>query len=169
MNIDQAFLELFLNKEELIWLPVTMVWQEWNYWIWVLSYTRGTWQKSFWLTSTVLELFIFCTCLSRHQFYSIQNHAVFSDCPQPSPIGSAHLLVGISLFWLLFLNKKKSPCIFPSSHNAQIGQLPMVTLAGFKSGLLPSYLITPFHVKVHRVEKVYLPEQHQSAGLRAAI
>jgi len=25
VNIDEAFPELFLNKEELIWLPVTMV------------------------------------------------------------------------------------------------------------------------------------------------
>lgn len=111
-GIVQAFPQLFLNKEELIWLPVTMVWQELNCWIWVLSYPRGTRQKSSWLTSTVLELFIFCMGLSRYQFYSIQMHALFSDCPQPSPIGSAHLLlVGISLFWLLFLSKKKSACI----------------------------------------------------------
>lgn len=147
MNIDQAFPELFLNKEELIWLPVTMIWQERYYWIWVLSYPRGTQQKSSWLTSTVLELLIFCTCLSTCQFYSIQMHAVFSDCPQPSPIGWAHLLLSISLIWLLFLKKKKkktkanqqTACAFPSSYNAQTDQLPVVTLARFKSSLLPFY------------------------------
>lgn len=51
-------------------------------------------------------------------FYSTQMHAVFSDCPQPNPIGSAQLLVGIFLFWLLFLNKIPAH-IFPSGHKAQ--------------------------------------------------
>ena len=169
VNIDEAFPELFLNKEELIWLPVTMVWQEQNYWIWVLSYSRGTRQKSFCLTSIVRKIFIFCTCLSRDLFYPIQMHTVFSDCPQPSPTGSAHLLVAISLFWVLFLNnnKKKIGLHFPKQ--SQLTTRSVTTLAGCKSGLLPSYLITPFSVEVCRVEKAYLPEQHHPAELQAAV
>lgn len=58
---------------------------------------------------------------------------------------------------------------FPKQSQGPIGQLPMVTLEGFKSALLPSYIITSFYVKVHRVEKAYLPEQDQTAGLWVAI
>lgn len=32
----------------------------------------------------------------------------------------------------------------------------MVILAGFERGLLPSYLIIPFHTEVQRVEKAFL-------------
>lgn len=78
VNIDQAFLELFLNKAEFIWLPVKMVWQERNYWIWVVSYPRGAQQKSSWLISTVLELIIFCICLSKHPVLLNRNaHCLF--------------------------------------------------------------------------------------------
>lgn len=119
---------------------------------------QRTQQKSSWLTCTFPELFIFCTCLSRHQFYSIQVHCLSRPSSvKPHWISTSlhgHFSSG-SCFWM-----HKETCLYFLKQQQRLG----VTLEGLKSGSLPCYLITPFHVEVHRVGKPYLPEQPNPHG-----
>lgn len=139
-----------------------MVWQQKNYRIWVLSYPKEHKKSLPGLQAHSLN-YSFSVLAFQGTNSTQYKCTVFPDCPWWSPIGS-HWKPHISLWAFLWFGScfwtHKKTCLYFLKQQ----QCPVVTLVGFKSSPLPCYLITSFHVKVHRVEKAYFSEQPNLQG-----